>query len=83
MNIELVTKAELEQFGKELLADITKLVKPASERKEWLRSADVMKMLSISAGTLQNFRIKGKLPYRKINGTLYYSAAEIERMMNE
>ncbi|MFD2967737.1 helix-turn-helix domain-containing protein [Sphingobacterium bambusae] len=52
-----------------------------STAKQWLRSAEVRKMLGISPGTLQNLRVNGTLPYRKIGGSMFYARQDIERMM--
>jgi hypothetical protein len=60
MNIELVTKEDLQVLRRELLEDLKQfLAGRKHEPKKWLRSADVRKMLNISAGTLQNLRITG------------------------
>lgn len=77
----MVTKEELEMFRLRLLADLGEMLarqRPAVERNEWLRSAEVRKMLSLSASALQNLRITGKLCPVKIAGTWYYNREEIE-----
>lgn len=51
--------------------------------KKWLKSADVMDILQISPGTLQNLRINGILGYTKLGGIIYYDAEEINRVMTE
>jgi hypothetical protein len=52
--IELITRDDLKQFKSELLDEIKKIMKPGSgESKQWLKSVEVRKMLSISPGTLQ------------------------------
>jgi len=38
-------------------------------------------MLNISPDTLQNLRIKGTLPYRKIGETMFYKRADILKMI--
>ena len=50
--------------------------------KRWLRSKEVIKLLKISPGTLQNLRINGTLTYTKIGGTLYYDNSDIEKLLN-
>ena len=55
----------------------------ATSQKEWLRSAEVMEMLSISTGTLQSLRINGEIPYTKIGGTLYYERKAILKVLND
>lgn len=49
--------------------------------KEYLRSADVMKLFSISESTLKNLRNSGELPCFKLGGTYLYKRTEIEACM--
>lgn len=46
--------------------------------KEYLRSADVKKLFSISDSTLKNLRTSGDLPCYKLGGIYLYKRAEIE-----
>lgn len=48
----------------------------------WLKSYEVRKLLNISAGTLQNLRINGTLPYNKIGGLMYYRYDDIQKLMD-
>lgn len=81
---QIVTIEDLQQFRLQLLGDLKTLVQPANNpsQKEWLKSSDVRKMLGISHGTLQNLRIKGVLPYRKLGGIVFYRYEDIARMLN-
>jgi len=74
---------DLRQFKTELLQEMKGIIGPGTENQngEWLRSAQVRKMLNISAGTLQNLRINGTLPFRKVGGTMYYSKVQIEKIL--
>ena len=83
MSVEIVTKEDLVLFKSELISEITKLVKPVSQSqsKQWLKSAEVRKLLNISPGTLQNLRINGTLRYTKIGGTMYYKSADITKLL--
>lgn len=69
----------------ELLEEMKNLLMKQSggTNKKWLKSTEVMEMLKISPGTLQNLRVNGTIPYTKIGGLIYYDAAEIERVMEE
>ena len=60
MNIDLITKQDLDAFKQELLNEIRDIVKPEPIKK-WLTSSEVRKLLSISASSLQNLRISGDL----------------------
>jgi len=42
-----------------------------------------MEMLSVSTGTLQNFRINDDIPFTKIGGTLYYERKAIIKLLND
>jgi hypothetical protein len=83
MAIEILTKADLFEFRKSLLEDITKILKGTNEQsKKWLKSTEVRKLLNISPGTLQNLRINGTLTYTKIGGIMYYDQTDIEKLLN-
>ena len=83
MAVEIVTKEDLQVFRMQLLDDLKKIiaqqVQPATKR--WLKSAEVRKLLSISAGKLQNLRITGKLSFTKIGGVLYYQYEDVRRLV--
>lgn len=84
MNVELITKEDLKQFKSELILELKQIFKPeTAHTKQWLRSAEVRKLLKISAGTLQNLRINGTLPFRKIGSIMYYAYNDIVRVMEE
>lgn len=86
MNVDLITKDDLERFKKELLEEIRRCQlyprKPGQETRAWLKSYEVRKLLGISAGTLQNLRINGTLPYNKIGGLMYYRYDDIQKLMD-
>lgn len=84
MPTSIITTDDLREFKLELLEEIRELLTSKnSSSKKWLKSTDVMKMLKISPGTLQNLRINGTIPYTKIGGLIYYDAGEIERVLEE
>jgi hypothetical protein len=81
MNIEFITKDDLRKI-ENLLGEIKGLLKPEQgQSKQWLKSAEVRKLLNISPGTLQNLRINGTLRYTKIGGMLYYKLEDITRLL--
>ncbi len=83
MNIDILTKEDLQEFKAELLEEIKKLIDSRrSEKKTWLRSTEVMELLKISTGTLKNLRVNGTLPYTRIGGTLYYNYKDIEKLLS-
>lgn len=82
MAIEIITKDDLEAFRITLLNDIKALMaNDRTEVKEWLRCADVRKLLKVSTGTVQNLRITGKLKSQKIGGIHFYNLADIQNML--
>lgn len=86
MTYEMITSEDLQKFRLQLLEDLSRLlsgalVQPGQQSKEWLRSSEVRKMLSISPGTLQNLRIKNILPYRKVGGIVYYKYQDILKVL--
>ena len=85
MQLEIVTKDDLQTFRLQLLEDIQRLLRPTETPKKWLRSREVRKLLQISAGTLQNLRINDTLhPVRLPNSRLwYYDADEVARILQQ
>ncbi|WP_167343101.1 helix-turn-helix domain-containing protein [Nonlabens sp. SY33080] len=85
MPTSIITTDDLREFKLELLEDLKELIKqPAqSKKKKYLKSAEVMELLQVSPGTLQNLRINGTLPYSKIGGIIFYDADEIHRIIQE
>jgi hypothetical protein len=78
MEIDLITKDDLEKFRVQLLNDFSDILKKHLEPKqEWLKSKDVVKMLKISPGTLQTLRINGTLRSSKVGGMLFYKQEDI------
>lgn len=47
------------------------------QESEFLRSADVIKMLNISNSTLKNLRTAQAIPFYKLGGTYLYNKEEI------
>ncbi len=67
----------------EIISEIKLIIGNSTTQKEWLRSSEVMEMLSISSGTLQNLRINRDIPFTKMGGTLYYERAGVVKALNE
>jgi len=83
MPTSIITTDDLRDFKFELLDDIKKiLTKQASGTlKKYLKSSEVMELLQISPGTLQNLRINGTLPFSKMGGIIYYDSEDIQKVM--
>lgn len=86
MKVEFLTKDDLLDLKNELIAEIRRhspfYRKKNEQVKEWIKSSEVMKLLGISPGTLQNMRLKGTIPYKKIGGLIFYRYEDIVEMMN-
>jgi hypothetical protein len=83
MPTSIVTTEDLMEFKMELLEEIQKLLEKESRHvsTKWLKSTEVREMLKISAGTLNNFRVNGTLPFSKIGGIIYYDSAAIHKVL--
>jgi hypothetical protein len=81
MNIEVITREEFNSFKQEVL----EALKPVSnnQEKKFLRSSEMRKMFNISAGTLQNMRINGTLPYSKVGTTILYDYDVVLAILNK
>lgn len=90
-----ITKKDLEDLRHNLFEDLKLLLNSISqtkmesetlpvtqkkEQREWLRSRDVKKMLSISDASLQNLRIRGLVHPVKISGLYYYKSEEVKSL---
>lgn len=84
MATSIITTDDLREFKLELLDDIKKLLSKqgSGNIRKYLKSSEVMDLLQVSPGTLQNLRINGTLPYTKVGGIIYYDAAEIQNVMH-
>jgi len=81
--LEFITKSDLLDFKREIIKELNNLLTDKPQTSKWLKSADVRKMLNISSGTLQNFRVKGVLPYTKIGGTVFYDYYDVMKIMQK
>jgi hypothetical protein len=82
VNVELITKADLEQFKKELFDELKQNGKGTTpESQKWLKSYQVKNLLKISSNTLQNLRDNGTIRFTKIGGILYYKQEDILKVL--
>jgi len=84
MPAKIATTEDLTDLKLELLDEIQKLltIKSIKVPKRYLKSSDVMELLKISPGTLQNLRINGTLPYSKVGGVILYDSEEIQEVIS-
>ena len=86
MEIELITRADLENLKRELLTEIKTLLQPKNEIKEdrkWVKSKDVQKLLQISPGTLQTLRNRNMIPFTRLGGVIYYSQEDLKKVFEK
>lgn len=85
MNVEIVTKEDLQQFRLQLLGELKALLTPQRQAGDiiWLRSTEVRKLLKISPNTLQNLRVTATLHPSKIGGIYYYKLDEINQLLDK
>jgi hypothetical protein len=83
MPTHVITTDDLRDFKIELMEGFKQLLSKQANGtlKRHLRSSEVMELLNISSGTLQNLRINGTLPYTKIGGILFYDTEDIQAIM--
>jgi hypothetical protein len=81
--IEILTKADLLNFKHDLIEEIKSLLqeKSKSQDTDYLKSKEVKRILKCSDSTLQYYRQSGKLSFKKIGGTFYYTKEAINRLM--
>ena len=61
MNVELVTKNDLDDLKQTLIKEIRTIAGVKPEMKKWLKSADVRELLGCSPGPLQS-KVYGDVP---------------------
>lgn len=82
MQVDLVTREDLLRMQRTIIMEIKSLKDAsANEPTQWIKSPEVMEMLRISKGKLQQMRLNGSLPYSKVGGVIYYAKADIEKLL--
>lgn len=83
MSATLITTEDLYDFKMELLEEFKKLLQhQQGSIKKYLKSSEVMELLQISPGTLQNLRANGVLPFHKVGGIIFYDTEDIQKVMD-
>lgn len=84
MNVEILTRDDLQAFRLQLIEDIKSILFSNQQAtKAWLRSSEVRKLMKISSGTLQSLRVSGKLKATKIGGIHYYRYTDVQILLDE
>jgi predicted site-specific integrase-resolvase len=48
-----------------------------------MKNSDLMEYLGCSYSTIENLRNAGKIPYKKVMGTYYYSFEEVSKVFEQ
>ncbi|OCA76358.1 hypothetical protein BBI01_06605 [Chryseobacterium artocarpi] len=89
--METLTKNDLEVLKNQLITELERLIdlkingEAEKEREEfgWMRSKTIRKKLNISAATLQNLRITGKIRFKKLLGSYYYNKEDLQKLFSD
>lgn len=81
--MEIVTKQMLDEFKQDLIKEIAQMSNPTRQQKKLLKNNDLMEYLGCSYSTIENLRNAGKIPYKKVMGTYYYSFEEVSRVFEQ
>lgn len=81
----IATVGDLISLREKLLSEIAKLLQGDATGKpvQWLKSAQVSKMLGISFGTLHSLRIKGVLRFSRVGRIILYNSQDIEKLLSD
>lgn len=83
MSAQYITKKDLDQFKKEFLVELNKLISKKEAPVKWLKSHQVQRLLAISPSTLLVLRLNGVIPYSKLGGNIFYSSHDINAVMQK
>ena len=84
-----ITKDDLRQFGLLLVAEFKQIIENNQYKEndclnpEWLKSRIVRKLMDMSAASLQNLRITGKVRFKKVLGSYYYKKSDLMNLFND
>ena len=83
-----ITKDDLSQFGILLVEQFKQIIENNKNKEEgglnpeWLKSRVVRKLMDMSSASLQNLRITGKVRFKKVLGSYYYSKSDLMNLFN-
>ena len=83
-----LTKDDLRQFGLLLVEQFKQIIENNKNKEEgglnpeWLKSRVVRKLMDMSSASLQNLRITGKVRFKKVLGSYYYSKSDLMNLFN-
>ncbi len=84
-----INKDDLRQFGLLLVDQFKQIIKNNQNKDdddlnpEWIKSRVVKKLMDMSAASLQNLRITGKVRFKKVLGSYYYNKSDLMNLFND
>jgi len=84
-----INKDDLRQFGLLLVDQFKQIIKNNQNKAdddlnpEWIKSRVVKKLMDMSAASLQNLRITGKVRFKKVLGSYYYNKSDLMNLFND
>lgn len=87
--METITKNDLNVLKDQIISEISSLLNNRIDNSEeseefgWMRSKAIRKALNISASTLQNLRITGKIRFKKVLGSYYYNKKDLQHLFDD
>lgn len=76
----LITLRDLREFKEEIILEIRKK-NSLTDRKKWLKTKDVRKLLGLSGGTLQSMRNKNEITFSRVGRNIYYLESDVHTML--
>jgi len=83
MNLEIITKADLNELKRQIVTEVVQKLKQefnGVSEKEYLKTMEVKKILGCSDSKLEAMRRSGKLPFTKLQGTIYYNKEDVYKL---
>ena len=79
-DLQRIVNASVEAATAKILAQVQPA---ASGPKEWLTNREAMAFLGLSKTSLQRYRSSGRLPFSKIEGSIFYRYADLVAVLEE
>jgi len=85
MNDLLVLYSEIKRELQGLKKSLAKISESRAHQllEEWNRKPDAMRIMGISARTLNRLTATGQLPFSKVGGIVFIKSTDIEHLLNE
>lgn len=79
MNIQVISKEDLMNLRQEVLTEIqdVKRLLQVGNDQHYLKNKDVKKIFGCSDSKLESLKKSGKLPFTKLQGTIYYKKHDV------